>query len=428
MVFTAPEWQRQIYLNGISGTKPLIPTNWEELEQKAAQKMSKKAWAYVSGGAGHGHTIEQNREGFAQWGIVPRMLCDVSEREIGITLFGRKLSSPFLLCPIGVLEMAHSEADLAVARAAAAMGVPYIFSSQASVKMEDCAQAMGNMPRWFQLYWSKSDALTLSFVRRAEACGCEAIVVTLDTTMLGWRTLDLDLAYLPFLQGKGIAQYTSDPVFGQLLEQQEVANSPQLPKPKVTLQTLKTLFTLAKNYPNGSFLNNLISGEPLRAIRKFTAIYSRPSLTWDNLKWLRQQTRLPILLKGILHPNDAQHALDAGIDGIIISNHGGRQIDGEISTIEALPRIAAVIGQKIPLLLDSGVRGGADVFKALALGASAVCIGRPYVYALAIAGQKGVEVLLQNYMSDFELTMALAGCCSVADISRLALLDLQEER
>lgn len=323
--------------------------------------------------------------------------------------------------------MAHTDADVAVARAAANMGVPYIFSSQASVKMETCAAAMGAGQRWFQLYWSKSNDLTFSFVQRAEACGCTAIVVTLDTTLLGWRTADLDLAYLPFLQGKGIAQYTSDPVFNQLLHHPPSADAaPPAPKPKIGLSTIKTLFSLAKNYPNGSFLSNLLSGEPLRAVRQFTTIYSRPSLTWADLRLLRQYTRLPILLKGIMHPNDAQHALDEGIDGIIVSNHGGRQIDGGASTIELLPRIAAAVGGKIPVLLDSGIRGGADAFKALALGASAVCIGRPYVYALAIAGQAGVETLLQHYISDFELTMALAGCCSVQDINRHALMDLQE--
>jgi lactate 2-monooxygenase len=267
----------------------------------------------------------------------------------------------------------------------------------------------------FQLYWSKSNDLVASLVSRAEACGCQAIVVTLDTTMLGWRLRDLDQAYLPFLRGKGIAQYTSDPVFQRLLDEPEEEGLVK-PKTKLTLSTLKAAWQLINNYP-GSFWTNLRSGRPMHAVRQFTNMYTNPSLNWNDLPFLREHTKLPIILKGIHHPDDARRAVDAGVDGLIISNHGGRQVDGAVSTIEMLPAIKAVVAKDFPLLLDSGVRTGADVFKALALGATAVCIGRPYAYGLALAGQAGVKAVLENLWADFELTMRLSGCVSASAIS-----------
>jgi lactate 2-monooxygenase len=296
-----------------------------------------------------------------------------------------------------------------------------IFSSQASVAMEACAAAMGAGPRWFQLYWSRSDALVESFVRRAEACGCEAIVVTLDTTLLGWRTRDLELAYLPFLRGKGIAQYVSDPVFLASLAD-PVPPPAGAAKRTVNLHTLGAFAELTRAHP-GSFWKNLRSKAPLAAVQQFIATYSRPSLTWADLPFLRERTRLPVLLKGILHPDDARRALELGMDGIIVSNHGGRQVDGAIATLDALPGVVRAVEGRVPVLMDGGIRGGADVFKALALGARAVCVGRPYVYALALAGRAGVLALLRNLSTDFELTMGLAGCASVADIGPHSLAD-----
>jgi lactate 2-monooxygenase len=237
--------------------------------------------------------------------------------------------------------------------------------------------------------------------------------------MLGWRTQDLELSYLPFLEGRGIAQYTSDPVFQRLMD---VPQETEQIKRKITFQSLAGLNQMVKNYPGKGFFSKLKSGRPLKAVRKFVSLYSNPALTWEDLKFLRDQTQLPILLKGILHPDDARKALDFGMDGIVVSNHGGRQVDGSISTLEALPRIAEVVNGKIPVLLDSGVRGGADIFKTLALGATAVCIGRPYVYGLAIAGQAGVYEVIRNMLADFELTMGLAGCRNIAEITRDALV------
>ena len=295
-----------------------------------------------------------------------------------------------------------------------------IFSNQASRPMEQCAAALGDGPRWFQLYWSASNELVESFVRRAEACRCEAIVVTLDTTLLGWRTRDLDLAYLPFLRGKGIAQYTSDPVFRRILATEPAARGPD-EQPRPTPAALRTLVQLTRAYPD-RFVAGLRSGHAHAAGQTFVRIYSRPSLTWADLAFLRERTRLPILLKGILHPDDARRAVDEGMDGVIVSNHGGRQVDGAISTIAALPAVTEAIDGRVPVILDSGVRSGADAFKALALGASAVGLGRPYAYGLAIAGEAGVREVLQNFKADFDLTLGLTGCRSVADIGPEALV------
>lgn len=411
------ERQKKIYLDGASGLVSSIPVDNALLEKKALGAMSPKAAAYIGGGAGHGSTMAQNRAAFERWRVLPRMLRDVSVRDTSINLFGRKLPYPLLLSPIGVLEMVHPEADLGVAKAAAELGIPYIFSNQASVPMEQCAEAMGSQPRWFQLYWSKSDELVASFVERAEKSGCEAIVVTLDTTLLGWRTQDLELAYLPFIHGLGIAQYTSDPVFRKLLDEPDAAPAP---KPTITFDAIRTLFSAISHYP-GSFWQNATSGYPRKAVKKFIDIYTRPSLTWENLDYLRKRTKLPILLKGILHPDDALKALDYGLDGIVVSNHGGRQVDGAVATMDMLPLIAEALQGRMPILIDSGVRGGADIFKALALGATAVCLGRPYVYGLTLGGSAGVKEVLSNYLADFDLTMALAGCRSIKEIGRESL-------
>jgi lactate 2-monooxygenase len=322
-----------------------------------------------------------------------------------------------MLAPIGVLELAHADADLAAARAAAAVDVPMVFSNQASVEMERCAAVMGETPRFFQLYWSRSDALVESFVSRAEGCGCRGIVLTLDTTMLGWRPRDLDLSYLPFLRGMGIAQYTSDPVFRA---EAEAHVQPTGPTPRVNLRALQAMRELLSRTP-GPVLSHVRTGWPRRAVRHFIATYSRPSLRWSDLERLRAMTQLPIILKGVLHPEDARLALEHGVDGIIVSNHGGRQVDGAIASLDALPAVMHTVDGRIPVLLDSGVRSGADVFKAIALGASAVLLGRPYVYGLAIAGEAGVREVLSNIRAEFDLTMGLAGCTSVSGITRDSL-------
>ena len=416
--FSAADRQKDIYLKGFAGIRSQVPVDWHRLEEKARKQMSPEAFAYIAGGAGLESTIASNRTAFDHYKIVPRMLRNVSERDSSIELFGHKIPAPLLFSPVGVLEMVHPEADLAVGRAAAKERLPFIFSNQASKPMEEVAAAMADSPRWFQLYWSKSNDLVASLVTRAERCGCSAIVVTLDTTLLGWRTRDLDLAYLPFLEGKGIAQYTSDPVFQRLMDEPGNGSAPR----KATFESLTGLFKMVKAYPGNGFIKKLRSGRPVKAVRKFTEIYSNPALTWKDLAFLRQHTKLPILLKGILHPEDAALAVSHGVNGIIVSNHGGRQVDGSIGTLEALPEIVKAVRAQVPVLLDGGIRAGADMFKALALGATAVCIGRSYVYGLTLAGEAGVREVAQNLMADFDLTMGLSGCKNIVEIKPEALI------
>ncbi len=414
------ERQAEIYLRGVSAIRPRVPMTAAGLERAARKHMRPESFAYIAGGAGNERTIAANRAAFDRWRIVPRMLRDVSERDTSVELLGRRLQSPFLLAPIGVLELAHRDADAAVARAARDTHTPMIFSNQASRPMEQMSGILGDSAHWFQLYWSKSDELVKSFLSRAGRCGCEAVVVTLDTTLLGWRPRDLEIAYLPFSRGKGIAQYTSDPVFTRLISEPD-PHAPPAPDPTPNLAALRTLIELTRAYPGG-FLNTLRTGRGRAAVQYFTNIYSRPSISWEHLPFLRENTDLPIVLKGILHPDDAVRAIDAGIDAIVVSNHGGRQVDGAIATLEALPAIADAVDGRIPILLDSGIRSGSDAFKALALGATAVLIGRPYVYGLAIAGHRGVREVIENFTADFELTMALAGCRSIDEIDRDALV------
>ncbi len=414
------ERQSTIYVGGVSGRRPRVPVDPARLERAARRRMSRTAFAYVAAGAGAERTKAANREAFDRWRIVPRMLRDASDRRLETELFGRRLPAPLLLAPIGVLELAHREADAAVARAAAAEGLPMVMSNQSSRPIEEIAAAMDGAAFWFQLYWSTSNELVESFVRRAEQSGAEAIVVTLDTTLLGWRPRDLDLAYLPFLRGKGIAQYTSDPVFRRILAEPMPGGASE-GSPRINLAALRTLVSLTRAYPD-RFLRALASGRARAAVERFVAIYSRPSLTWDDLPFLRERTRLPIVLKGILHPDDGRRALDHGVDGIVVSNHGGRQVDGAIATLDALPGVLEAVDGRMPVLLDSGIRGGADVFKALALGASAVLLGRAYVHGLAVAGEDGVREVIQNVVGELDLTLGLAGAASVAELGPSTLV------
>jgi lactate 2-monooxygenase len=411
---TAPGRARQerIYREGVSGARPRVPTGPDELERRARRAMSRRADAYVTGGAGAETTMRANRAAFARREIVPRVLRDVGERDLTVELFGRTLPAPLLLAPIGALDLVRRGADLAVARGAAAAGVPMVVSNQAGTPMEDIAAVGG--PTWFQLYWSTSDELVDSFLRRAEASGCDAVVVTLDTTMLGWRPRDLDLGHLPFARGIGIAQYTSDPVFRGLVEQTLAAPSAGAP-PRVTPQAVRTLLEITRNAP-GRFRDNLRSPVPRAAVETFLRVYSRPRLSWEDLATLRSRTRLPIVLKGVLHPDDARRAADAGVDGVVVSNHGGRQIDHAVASLDALPGVVDAVGDALPVLLDSGVRTGADVATAVRLGARAVLLGRPFVHGLALDGARGVAQVLQNVVAELDLVCGLAGATTPAGI------------
>jgi lactate 2-monooxygenase len=376
-----PETQGAIYLRGLSGARPEIPTNFPGLEAAAQKKMSPEAWAYTAGSAGLETAADANRAAFSRFPIAPRMLAGAGVRNLGAEMFGARIAAPVFSSPIGVLEMMHPDADLAVARAMKTLNLPMIISSQASFPMEDIARENGDGPRFYQLYWGKSDALAESFVRRAEAIGCRAIFITLDTLVLGWRPRDLDLGFSPFLRGQGIAQYLSDPVFRGLLAQPPEDNK-------------------------------------LAAAVQFTQMFSDPSLDWKRIAQIRSWTKLPIVLKGIMRADDAAKAVSEGYDGVMVSNHGGRQVDGGIGALDALANVTAAIKGKVPVFFDSGVRCGADIFKALALGASAVGIGRPYVYGLALGGEQGVQTVMEYLLGELDLTMALNGCPTPEDISK----------
>lgn len=417
--------QSEIYRAGISGTRPRIPVDADVLEATARKALSAEAFAYIAGGAGAERTVAANRAAFGRWQVWPRPLRDVSSRDLSIDFLGARRPTPLVLAPLGVMELAHADADIAVARAAASVGVPYALSNQASVTMEQVADAAPAASRMFQLYWSASDELNASLLRRAEASGCEAIVVTLDTHLLGWRTRDLDLAYLPFTRGLGIAQYTSDPVFQQLVRERVRIGPAGAPAVRVTPRAIRAGVSIARKGSaltgSQSVRGNLRSPLPRAAVETFLEVFSTPALTWDDLAKARQWTTLPILLKGIVHPDDAIRALDAGMDGIWISNHGGRQIDQSVPTLDVLPTIADRVAGRAPIVFDSGVRQGSDVFIALALGATAVALGRPYAYGLGIAGEAGVREIVRNVLAELDITLGLSGHTSVEELGRDAL-------
>ena len=377
-------YQYEIYARGLGGERPPLPIAPAELEARAREILSAEAFGYVAGGAGSEATMRANLRAFERWQIVPRMLRDVSTRDLSSVLLGAAMPAPVLLAPIGVQSIVHPEAELAVGRAAAAIGLPAILSTAASNSIEDVAATMGPASRWYQLYWPKDRELAASFVARAADAGYGAIVVTLDTWMLGWRPRDLQNAYLPFLKGEGVANYFSDPVFRSAL-----ARPPE--------------------------------EDPGPAIGHWALQFSNPTVTWADLAWLREETELPIVLKGTLHEDDARRALDAGVDGVIVSNHGGRQVDGSVAALDALPGVREVVGEDFAVLFDSGIRTGADVFKALALGADAICLGRPFVWGLALGGQAGVEAVLRCLLGELDLTLALSGYTSVAEVDASAL-------
>jgi isopentenyl diphosphate isomerase/L-lactate dehydrogenase-like FMN-dependent dehydrogenase len=365
--------QNAIYLSG--GTPwPVGSDAWHE---RARETLEHTAYDYVAGGAGAEETMRANVDAFRRRALRPRMLVGTAERDISVEVLGLRSPAPFLFAPIGVLSIVHPEAERAVAGAARATGVPMVLSSAASMSLEEVASL--DPPRWFQLYWWGDPELAESLVRRAEAAGYGAIVLTVDTLNLGWRPRDLRNGYLPFLKGQGLGQFFSDPAFLGRLE------SP----PEENLVTASLMALSA--YPN-------------------------LSLTWDDLARLREWTSLPILLKGIVRGDDARRALEHGIDGIVVSNHGGRQVDGSIAALDGLVDVREAVGPDAVVLMDSGIRTGADVVKAMALGANAVLLGRPFVYGLAVGGQEGVETVIAQLAAEVDLTMALSGARSVADL------------
>jgi isopentenyl diphosphate isomerase/L-lactate dehydrogenase-like FMN-dependent dehydrogenase len=420
------ERQGLIYRAGVIGEKPAVPTDSPTLEERAHKVMSPKAWAYVAGGAGDGATVRHNRTAFERWRVVPRMLHGTTTRDLSTRVLGTDLRAPVLLAPVGAGGLVTRDSDVKIAEGAAAARTPYVFSCQGSNPMEETATAMTGTPFWFQLYWSIDEALVDSMIGRAEACGAQALVVTLDTTMLGWRPQDLNLGSLPFSQGIGIAQYTSDPRFLQIVRERIDRAEPR-EKVKATPSAVRTLFSMARNFP-GSFTRNLMAPEPRAAVETFLDIYSNPGLSWDHIGTLRDRTSLPIVLKGVLDPDDAARAFDAGVDGIVVSNHGGRQVDRSIASLDALLRIREAVGPEPTVLLDSGIRTGADVLVALALGADACLLGRPHIYGLALAGADGVRQVIENVVAELDLSMALTGAGTIADLTPDLLLDTGRAR
>ncbi|GAA2505525.1 lactate 2-monooxygenase [Streptomyces gobitricini] len=366
------DFQYEIYLNGMTGAVPRLPTDLTRLEELTERRLGPGPVGYVAGSAGNGSTAAANRAALDRRRIVPRMLRDVHERDLSVRVLGRELPAPLALAPVGVLSIMHPDAEPAAARAAAAQGVPYILSSASSTPMEQVAEAMGEAERWFQLYWAKDREVTRSFLGRAKAAGFSALFVTLDTPLLAWRPRDLDQAYLPFLHGVGTANYFTDPAF---------------------------LAGLAKP----------VHEDPNAAVAHFVGMFADPAKTWPDLEFLRENWDGPIVLKGILHPDDARRAAQAGMDGVVVSNHGGRQVAGCVAAADALPRVAEAADGRLTVLFDSGIRTGDDIFKALALGADAVLAGRPYAYGLGLDGQAGVEHVIRCLLAELDLTLALSG-------------------
>ncbi|HEX4723282.1 MAG TPA: alpha-hydroxy-acid oxidizing protein [Pseudonocardiaceae bacterium] len=380
----ASGYQNEIYLAGLSSQVPPFTTNVAALEQAARSVLTPGAFGYVAGAAGDGATNRANLAAFARWRLVPRMLTGATHRDLGTTVLGTDMPAPILLAPVGVQSILHPDGELATARAAAATGVTMVMSTASSYSIEDVARANGGGSRWYQLYRPNDDAVCASILDRARSAGFTVLVVTLDTWTLGWRPNDLDQAYLPFIRGVGTAVPFSDPVFRAGLQ-----NSPE---------------------------DDLTS-----AILKWVPMFTGTDRTWEDLPFLREHWDGPIVLKGVLHADDARRAAAAGMDGIIVSNHGGRQVDGSIGALDALPGIAAAVGDQLTVLFDSGVRGGADVVKALALGARAVLLGRPYAYGLGLGGEDGVRHVLRSVLAETDLTLGLSGHQSVHDLEPDAL-------
>jgi isopentenyl diphosphate isomerase/L-lactate dehydrogenase-like FMN-dependent dehydrogenase len=376
----AMQYQLEIYLKGTQNIKPQLPTSFEELETRASEVLNVEAFGYIAGSAGSEITAANNKSAFNHYQIIPRMMGDVSQRNIAIELFGMPLPTPVLLAPVGVLSIAHPEAEVAVARAAKNLRVPQIVSTVSSKTIEEIGNVHGDHPHWFQLYWGRNNDFTRSIISRAEKAGYSAIVVTLDTRLFAWRERDIKNAYLPFLYNEGLANYLTDPVFLA-----EVGDP---------------------------------SKDKMQTMMHFANCFSNPSSTWEDLSVIKECTKLPVIVKGIQHADDAKRAIDNGADGIVVSNHGGRQLDGAIGAIDTLAGIADEVGSKTTVLFDSGIRRGADVFKAMALGAKAVLLGRPYAYGLALGGEQGVTEVVANLLADIDLTLGLAGCTSWKEVSK----------
>lgn len=376
------DYQLEIYGAGLGGRVPTLPMRFDELERRAEAALPPSVWSYVAGGAGAERTQRANAEAFSRWGLVPRMLVGATERDLRVELFGRTYPTPLFLAPVGVIGMCAQDqhGDLATARASARTGVPMVASTLTNDPLEDVAAELGEAGGMFQLYTPRDEELAESLVHRAERAGFSALVVTLDTWVTGWRPRDLSTANFPQLRGHCLSNYFSDPVFRSRLDR-----APEQ--------------------------------DPGAAVGLFAQTFGH-AVTWDDLDRLRGLTDLPLVLKGICHPDDARRALDRGADGIYVSTHGGRQADGGLPALEMLPEVVDAVDGAAPVLFDSGVRTGADAVLALALGATAVGVGRPYAYGLALGGEDGVVHVLRSLLAEADLLMAVDGYPAIADLTR----------
>lgn len=377
-------FQNEIYFAGLGGAKPDLPMTAAGLEERAATALTPEAFAYIAGSASSERTARSNLGAFDRRRIVPRMLRGTAApdaRDLSVEVLGTKLAAPVLTAPIGVLELVHERGEVVVAEVTKELGIGSVLSTAASTPIEDVGAAAGDW--WYQLYWPADEEVAQSFVERATKSGAKAIVVTADTVSLGWRPRDLEVAHLPFLNGKGIANYLSDPVFRSRLATppEESAEAMQM------------------------------------AVLTWVGMFGNHSVRPADIARIREWTDLPIAVKGILHPDDAKAVVDAGASGVIVSNHGGRQVDGAIAALDALGPVAAAVGERADVLFDSGIRCGSDVMIALALGAKAVLYGRPWVYGLGIAGKDGVKHALRCLLADLDIAMGQSGFANVAEIN-----------
>lgn len=373
--------QQDSFFNRVTRSKKLA-VGFKQLEKQAETTLDPHAFGYIQSGAGNEETLHKNEKSFEKYSIIPKFLTDVSTVDTSIHLFDRTLPYPIICAPVGMQQLSHVDGEIASSKAAAHYDIPFIQSTVSSYSIEEIAAATNNSPKWFQLYWSNNKDISYSMVERAEKSGFEAIVITVDTIQMGWREVDLRNQFSPLKLGIGKSNYEQDPVFMASIEKQD----------------------------KQSIIENILSN-----------IY-HPSLQWNHIKKLKEKTRLPILLKGILHPEDAKTAIELGVDGIIVSNHGGRQLDGVISSIDALPAIVKEVNGEIPVIFDSGIRRGTDIIKALALGATAVSIGRPYIYALAIDGEQGVKAYLQMLIEEFTTSLRLTGATTIKELRNITIV------
>ncbi len=365
-----------------------FPVSIEEWRSLARRRMREEAWGYLEGGAGSESTMAGNVDAYSKWKLRPRYLRDVSNRDISTEFLGSKEPTPFILAPIGVMSIINRDGEIAAANAAGKFGIPFVLSTVSSSSIEEVASKAPSTEKWFQLYPGKDMEIIKSMIRRSEKSGYNTLVVTVDTTMLGWRERDLRNEYLPFLKGEGIANYLTDDVFLSGL-----SHSPE--------------------------------DDINESIMKFLSVYVNPKFSWSDLKEIVKFTKLPVILKGISHPDDVETAIDSGVKGIVISNHGGRQVDGAISSIDSLAMVTDQGTVRADLFLDSGIRHAADAMKAVALGAKAVLLGRPYAYALAAGGQRGVEAYLNQITAEMDLQMGLAGFRSLNEIKRESVIRME---